>query len=420
MESLTGVLSQGEVESLDPSLTEKLERHLARTATESAKLQAQLLSLKEENEALTKKPFTTPVPSETTSIAYQENLPYSPTDHTLPFHNPHYEEVQKLKVALAAIESQKNWAENNLSVAHSNINSKNSENKILKESLERAYEMVKSKQRDYFQASEDLQVIKTELLGEKLAQRKLQDEISHFQNEAENSKVQLSEERKRHDAIRDRLMKEAREEREKNNDLEMEMTHFKERETNMIGQNSDLKIKLEKSNAKIEQAAKEFAAAELAKGRELSALNEVIEAYKQEIQQAKETAAELLQTSKQLESAGDLATGQTAKLNVEVTALKSQNAELLEQNEEFKEQLKLANDILGEKDNEMVGANVLENIDDLAPAAAKVAKILKECLTSLFFDRIIFFETELSCLLLILTAFFLYILFILEFVITKV
>ena len=90
------------------------------------------------------------------------------------------------------------------------------------------------------------------------------------------------------------------------------------------------------------------------------------------------------ENSKKLESAGDQATCEKVKLRTENNKLQNQVKELQEENGQFKEQLEVANNILGEANlnrtgdsNASFSQNPLEDLDALAPVAARTAAMIK-------------------------------------------
>ena len=76
----------------------------------------------------------------------------------------------------------------------------------------------------------------------------------------------------------------------------------------------------------------------------------------------------------ELQTAGNQKLSETARLNMEISSLKNSIIDLTEENKGFKEQLEIANNILGESEKKAIG---LLNLTELAPAAVRTADLVK-------------------------------------------
>jgi hypothetical protein len=127
---------------------------------------------------------------------------------------------------------------------------------------------------------------------------------------------------------------------------------------------------------KLEQE-KQFSANLLMKQKEIDASLKLVDVFRLDNGDKIAEIKRLTEFGKQLETAGDTTSSELARLKVKINTLDKEKLNLLEENSEFKDQLEMANKLLGESEQKAVDINLLENIDDLAPTAVRVAKIVK-------------------------------------------
>lgn len=132
----------------------------------------------------------------------------------------------------------------------------------------------------------------------------------------------------------------------------------------------------QEATRKLEQE-KQFSANLLMKQKEIDASLKLVDVLRLDNGDKIAEIKRLTEFGKQLETAGDTTSSELARLKVKINTLDKEKLNLLEENSEFKDQLEMANKLLGESEQKAVDINLLENIDDLAPTAVRVAKIVK-------------------------------------------